>query len=72
MKLLQPDDHTDAVKDVGMQLHLVNINTYLQCELNYHDQKIWWILMHNIWKYWTAVSTLLGLISSEPVIQFTI
>ena len=28
-------------------------------ELNYHDLKI-----HDIWKHWTAVSTLLGLISS--------
>ena len=31
---------------------------------NYHDQKIWRVLTHNIWKHWTAVLTLLGLISS--------
>ena len=34
------------------------------CELNYHDQKIWWTLTHDIQKHLTAVSTLLGLISS--------
>ena len=36
----------------------------LYCELNYHDQKIRWTLMHDMRKHWTAVSTLLGLISS--------
>ncbi len=36
----------------------------LVCELNYHDQKIWQTLTHNIRKHWTAVLTLLGLISS--------
>ena len=34
------------------------------CELNYHDQKIRRTRKHNIRKHWTAVSTLLGLISS--------
>ena len=34
------------------------------CELNYHDQKIWRTLAYDIWKHFTAVSTLLGLISS--------
>ena len=34
------------------------------CELNYHDQKIWQTLAQNIWKHWTAVSTLLDLLSS--------
>ena len=34
------------------------------CELNYHNQKIWRTPTHNIRKHWTAVSTLLGLISS--------
>ena len=36
----------------------------LYFEFNYYDQKIRWTPMHNIWKHWTAVSTLLGLISS--------
>ena len=36
----------------------------LYCDLNYHDQKIRRTLMHDIRKHWTAVSTLLGLISS--------
>ena len=33
-------------------------------ELNYHDQKIQRTLVRDIWKHWTAVSTLLSLISS--------
>ena len=33
-------------------------------ELNYHDQKIQQTLAHDIQYYWTAVLTLLGLISS--------
>ncbi len=33
-------------------------------ELNYHDQKIRWTLTHEIREHWTAVSTVLGLISS--------
>ena len=33
-------------------------------ELNYHDQKIRQTPTHDIQKHWTAVSTLLGLISS--------
>ena len=37
------------------------------CELNYHDQKIRRTLAHDIRKYWTAVSTLLGLINSEII-----
>ena len=32
--------------------------------LNYHDLKIQWMPTHDIRKHWTAVSTLLGLISS--------
>ena len=36
----------------------------LYCELNFHDQKIWRTLTHGIRKHWTAVSTLLDLISS--------
>ena len=36
----------------------------LSCELNYHDQKIRQTPLHDIREYWTAVSTLLGLISS--------
>ena len=36
----------------------------LYCELNYHDQKIRRTLTHDIRKHWTAVSTLLGMISS--------
>ena len=36
----------------------------IDCEFNYHDQKIWRTLAYDIWKHWTAVSTLLGLISS--------
>ena len=32
--------------------------------MNYHDQKIQWTLARDIQKHWTAVSTLLGLISS--------
>ena len=35
----------------------------LNCELNYHDQKIWRKLAHNIQKHWTAVLSILGLIS---------
>ena len=35
----------------------------LYCELNYHDQKIRQTLARDIRKHWTAVSTLLGLIS---------
>ena len=34
------------------------------CELNYHDQKIRRTATHDIREHWTAVSTLLGLISS--------
>ncbi len=34
------------------------------CFLNYPNQKIWQTLARDIRKYWTAVSTLLGLISS--------
>ena len=34
------------------------------CELNYHDQKVRRTPTHDIRKYWTAVSTLLSLISS--------
>ena len=36
----------------------------LYCELNCHDQKIRRTLACDIWKPWTAVSTLLGFISS--------
>ena len=36
----------------------------LYCELNNHDQRSWRTLVHDIRKNWTAVSTLLGLISS--------
>ena len=32
--------------------------------LNYHDKKIQQTLTHNIWKQWTAVLTLLSLVSS--------
>ena len=39
-------------------------NLKFYCELNYHDQKIDGTPTHNIWEHWTAVSTLLGLISS--------
>ena len=39
-------------------------NSQILCELNCHDQKIWRTLVHDIQKHWTAVSTLLGLISS--------
>ena len=35
----------------------------LYCEMNYHDQKIRRTLTHDTGKHWTAVSTLLGLIS---------
>ena len=42
---------------------LINMcDTYYK--LNYPDQKIRQILVHNIWNHWTVVSTLLGLISS--------
>ena len=37
---------------------------YLFCELNYHDKKIRRTPTHDIRERWTAVSTLLGLISS--------
>ena len=43
-----------------VKLKIKNTN----CELNFHDQKIWQTLTHDIQKHWTAVSTLLGLISS--------
>ena len=36
----------------------------LYCEWNYHDKKIRRTLAHKIQEHWTAVSTLLGLISS--------
>ena len=39
-------------------------NNNIPCELNYHDQKIRRTLTYDIRKHWTAVSTLLGLISS--------
>ena len=39
-------------------------NKFLHCELNYHDQKIRRTPTHDIRKHWTAVSTLLGLISN--------
>ena len=38
--------------------------TWKNHELNYYDQKIQRTPMHDIQKHWTAVSTLLGLISS--------
>ena len=34
------------------------------CELNYHEQKTHRTLRHHIWKHWSAVLTLLGLIRS--------
>ena len=34
------------------------------CELNCHDQKIRQTPTHDVREYWTAVSTLLGLINS--------
>ena len=30
---------------------------FVHYELNYHDQIIWQILMHDIWKHWTAILT---------------
>ena len=33
-------------------------------ESNYHDKKIRWTITHDIRKYWTTVSTLLGLTNS--------
>ena len=41
-----------------------DVDDYITCELNYHDQKIWRTLTHDIRKHWTAVSTLLCTISS--------
>ena len=40
------------------------LKQFVYCELNYHNQKIQRILTHDIQKHWTAVSTLLRLISS--------
>ena len=39
-------------------------NKMPSCVLNYHNLKIRRTLMHDIRKHWTAISTLLGLISS--------
>ena len=36
----------------------------INCELNYHNQKIRRMPVHDIQKHWTAVSTLLGLTNS--------
>ena len=41
-----------------------NVGIKSSCELNYHDQKIRRTPTHDIWEHWTAVSTLLGFISS--------
>ena len=41
-----------------------NSNFDKACELNYNDQKIRRTPTHDIREHWTAVSTLLGLISS--------
>ena len=38
--------------------------TFVTCKLNCHDQKIRQTLVRDIRKHWTALSTLLGLISS--------
>ena len=40
------------------------LTTCIYCELNYHDQKTCRTPTHDILEHWTAVSTLLGLISS--------
>ena len=40
-----------------------HLRNYYNLEVKYIDQKIRRTLMHDIWKHWTAVSTLLGLIS---------
>ena len=51
------------IKTVLFQTIQFSINIQF-CELNYHDQKIGRTLTQDIRKYWTAVSTLIGLISS--------
>ena len=47
-----------------LNLHFLFYVDELYCELNYHDQKIQRTVTHDIQKHLTAVSTLLGLISS--------
>ena len=47
-----------------IDIHVFLLVEELYCELNYHDQKIWRTLTHNIRKHWTAVSILLDHISS--------
>ena len=49
---------------LSIDVHLLFQTEELYCELNYHDQKIQQTLACNIRKHWTAVSTLLGIISS--------
>ena len=50
------------ISDALQYLELFNFIDY--CELNYHDQKIRRTPTHDIREHWTAVSTLLDLISS--------
>ena len=52
--------------NISKSVHTCLSTKYLSqsCELNYHDQNIQQTLKHDIRKYWTAVSTLLDLISS--------
>ena len=52
------------LKGQDIDVHFLFWVEELYCELNYHDQKIRRTLMHDIRKHLTAVSTLLGLISS--------
>ena len=51
-------------KGKGMYIFLFFKKRNQFCELNYHDQKIRRTPTHDIREHWTAVSTLLGLISS--------
>ena len=49
---------------------IIKLNSFW--ELNYHDQKIQRIPTYDIQKYWTAVSTVLGLINRNLIQQLII
>ena len=52
------------VKTSSSETFFLNKDNVGYCELNNHDQKIRRTPTHDIREHWTAVSTLLGLISS--------
>ena len=52
------------LKSKEIDVHFLFQVEELYCKLNYHDQKIRQTLAHGIQNYWTAASTLFGLISS--------